>query len=142
MYNILALNYLRIVINHKNHHIVCGCTSSSLMSTHLCAKCASGLLPLSSSLNRSWQQENGPTRKDFGNIFSQKKTVVRFWDNFKYEKSPPVDPPPAVVRLGLNSSRCRKLPKYRPGYHCTLHCLLLHCNAMDKSWKDTTAALD
>ena len=97
------------------------------MSTHLCAKCASGLLPLSSSLNRSWQQENGPTRKDFGNIFSQKKTVVRFWDNFKYEKSPPVDPPPAVVRLGLNSSRCGKLPKCRPGYHCTLHCLPLHC---------------
>ena len=78
MYNILALNYLRIVINHKNHHIVCGCTSSSLMSTHLCAKCASGLLPLSSSLNRSWQQENGPTRKDFGNIFSQKKLSSDF----------------------------------------------------------------
>ena len=29
-----------------------------------------------------------------------------------------------------------------PGYRCTLHCLPLHCNAMDKSWKDTTAALD
>ena len=37
-------------------------------------------------------------------------------------------PPPAVVRLGLNSSRCGKLSKCPPGYPCT--CIVCQCTVM------------